>query len=133
MDTGTFRGSGFSTLSSGKTTSVAHVLSVVRRKVRVAFDPAGPFGTEIEPGENPCSSATIRASPVAEAIIVEPFEGSGLASDCREQAAIRTPRPTTHAAQATRLRTRSDLAWAHSPSFRILSGSTFPSQVQPPQ
>src|SRR5579859_1132710 len=65
MATGWFKGSAFLTSSSGNTTSVAQVWSVVRTKLTVASDPGVPFGMASESGEKPCSLAVTRSSPGA--------------------------------------------------------------------
>src|SRR5258708_3092668 len=64
MSTGVLRGSGLLTLRSGKTTSVAHVLSVVRTNSSVTGE---PFATETVLGVYPFSSATILIALVAAA------------------------------------------------------------------
>src|SRR5580700_7493938 len=83
--TGVLRGKSFFMSRSGKTTSVAQVLSVVRTNVTLAFDPGAPRGMASDAGLKPCWLATTRSWPVTYASI-DPLDDSWLASGFLPQA-----------------------------------------------
>jgi len=72
METGLFSGSGWLILSSGNTTSVAHVLSLVRVKTS---DIGAPFVPTTSLGENPFASTVTATDPPSAGATTGALEG----------------------------------------------------------